>query len=486
MKFNKLFDAVVVGSGPGGSTLALGLVQRGLNVILVEQGHLLRPTSGQLSPELQMDFVTASCVGGQSKYYGAALYRFRESDFEQRELENGTSPGWPVSYRDLEPYYCEGERLYKVHGSDENDIHPLPRSQPWPHPPIPHQGPVKEMVERLKARSQTPVSYIPKALDYGVNGNCVLCQNCDSYYCPRDAKMDAETAALRPALATGKLELLTETTCIRVLTSADGKRATGVRVLRENKEFSIHAPIVALCANATQTPTILWRSRRGNKCKGLANSSGALGRYMAAHTQGWVFPLLRKVQQTPFHAKTFAITAFCEPLPNWPYPPGLIQAGGHIEVWQGMKGLRHSLVKLLLKNSLQVFYMSEGVPTSASGFEMTDSGPKGGVFVDPAQNTKTVRLLRKLTMSTFQKAGYRVLAPKTFSTLWHTVGTARMGRDPAVSVIDKNCQTYDVKNLFIIDSSALPSASCVNTALTVIALALRGSDQIPDLAQINA
>lgn len=480
MNHNKTCDAIVVGSGPGGSTLALGLAQQGLKVILLEQGDFIRHDSNNLDPVLQMDFINHSWVGGPSKFYGAALFRMRESDFKERQLENGVSPEWPIKYEDLEPYYCQAEQLYKVHGSEEDDISAPPRSKPFPSPPIPHQGPISALVNNIKTRAKTPVAYIPKALDYGPKGKCVLCQHCDSYYCPRDAKMDAEIAALRPAIQTGNVELLTQTICIKVLTTTDGKRATGVVANHRGVEFKINAAIIAVCGNATETPTLLWRSRRGKNCKGLANSSGALGRYMAAHTQGWVFPLIRNVQKQPFHAKTFVITSLYDSAPDWPYPTGIIQAGGHIEAWNTFPWYKRPFVRGLLQNSLQVFYMSEGAPTAQSGFSMTDNGPSPEGYIIPAQNTKTVQVLRRQAVAIFRKAGYRVFAPPIYSPLWHTVGTARMGSDPGSSIVDQNCKTHDVNGLYVIDSSTLPSAGSVNTSLTVIALALRGAEKIPN------
>jgi choline dehydrogenase-like flavoprotein len=471
-------DAVVVGTGLGGSTFAYGLARRGLTVVLVEAGDYLKPHSPDLSPLHPRRFEREPWVGGQTKIYGAAMYRLREIDFRATEMESGVSPEWPLSYADLEPYYAEAERLYRVHGSAEHDASEPPRSGPWPFAPIPHQGPVTELVERLKARSGVRVSHLPRAIDYnpGSGGTCVLCQHCDAYYCPRDAKMDAEIAALRPAVATGLATVLTGTQCLRVLTTPDGKRATGVRVRRQGEEFTIHARIVASSGGLTGTPLLLWRSRGGAHPNGLANASGALGRYFAAHTQGWVFPMSLGVQRTPFHQKTFAINTHYQSSPNWPYPTGVIQSAGYIEPLQMSRRYR-SFVAAVLRNSFQTFYMTESLPSPDTGFALTDDGAT--MIAPGVQNPKTFARLRRLAIDLFKSAGYFVLAPPVYEKTWHAVGTARMGSDPRTSVVNADCQSHDVDGLYVVDSTVMPSAGAVNSGLTIAAIALRAAARVP-------
>ena len=167
-------------------------------------------------------------VGGQTKFYGAAMYRMRENDFLGIPHEAGVSPAWPITYDDLEPYYCEAERIYSVHGASEGDPTEPPASFPFPHPPLPHTPLVATLWIGYVVRHS--LSSLPRALDYGPDGKCVLCSTCDAYYCRLDDKMDAETAALRPAINSGYVELMTRARCLRILTSEDGTKATGVLV----------------------------------------------------------------------------------------------------------------------------------------------------------------------------------------------------------------------------------------------------------------
>jgi choline dehydrogenase-like flavoprotein len=478
-------DAVVVGTGLGGSSFAYELSRHGFTVVVVDEGEPIRHTAKDLSPVHVYKFGDKPYIGGLTKFYGASMYRLREIDFRPTVMEAGISPGWPISYGDLEPYYATAERLYKVHGSSENDPTEPPRSTPWPHDPIPHQGSVCELVERLRSRAGVQVSHIPRALDYDPvrGGACVLCQHCDAYFCPRDAKVDAEIGALRPAIGTGLVNVLHATSCQRILTSRNGTRAVGVRVKRGGEEFTIHAPIVAIACGVMGTPVLLWRSRDDHHPNGLANGSGTLGRNFTAHTQGWIFALQRGVQRRPFHQKTFAIHSFYESAPDWPYPTGVIQAAGYIEPL-GMSRRYRPFAAALLRNSLQMFIMTEGVPAPDTGFHLSDSGAT--LMNPPKQNVKTFAHIRRHAKRLLRAAGYPVFAPGAYDTRWHGVGTARMGIDPATSVVDPTCQAHDVDGLYIVDASALTTPGAVNTGLTIAANALRVATHVAGRTRSSA
>lgn len=470
-------DAVVIGTGMGGASFAYGLARRGLDVIVLDEGEPIRHDGADLSPVHVFRFGERPYVGGLTKFYGASMYRLREMDFRATELEVGVSPAWPISYDDLEPFYGEAERLYKVHGSSEHDTTEPPRSTPWPHAPIPHQGPARDLVERLTHRAGVGVSHIPRSLDYDPpgGGRCVLCRHCDAYFCPRDAKLDAEVAALRPAVASGRVHVLTSTTCLRVLTTPDGRRVTGARARQNGVEFTVHANVVASAAGITGTPVLLWRSRTDRHPHGLANGSRSLGRNFAAHTQGWIFPVKPRVQHTPFHQKTFAIHAYYASAPGWPFPAGAIQAAGYIQPL-GMSRRYRPFAAALLYNSFHTFVMTESVPGPETGFALSDDGAT--LLAPPRQNTRTFARLRRHAIEVFRAAGYVVVAPRLYDSKWHGVGTARMGADAATAVVDAGCRSHEIEGLYVVDASALPSPGAVNTGLTIAALALRAADRV--------
>lgn len=465
-------SALVIGTGLGGSTFAYGLTQRGCDTLVIDRGDYFRPSPSDLSPLHNFHFSDLALVGGASKSYGAAMYRLRERDFHPNMMERGPTPGWPITYADLETYYGHAERLFKVHGSSEYDPTDPPRSTPWPYPPIDHQGPVVDLVRRLREKAGVPVSNVPLAKDYDpqAGGACVLCRHCDAYYCPRDAKQDAEVAALRPAVATGRVSVLTRTECLRILTSPDGRRVVGARVRRDGREFTIHAPVLGVGGGLFDTPLLLYRSRTSHHPFGLGNNGGALGRYWSAHTAGWVFALLPGAHRRSFHQKTFAVNAWYENSPGWPYPTGVVQSVCYIEP-KGMSRRYRYIASLILDHSLHTFVMNEAVPTRDTGFALSDDGVKA--MAPPLKNVKSYSRLLRLTKEMYRAAGYLAISPPMEEANYHSTGTARMGRDPNTSVCNELCGVHDIAGLYVVDSSALPSAGALNSGLTIAALALR-------------
>jgi choline dehydrogenase-like flavoprotein len=476
-------DVIIIGSGAGGSSLAYELSQHGLRVVVIERGDFLAPDEhrssdavGKYLYHIIKSGSDASCfVGGETKFYGAALYRMRESDFTTVEHENGMSPSWPINYSELEPYYQRAEQLYHVHGAPGGDANEPRRAAPFPHPPIEHAPIVAELVKRME-KAGIPVSAIPRGLDYGPKGKCVLCSTCDGHYCQIDAKMDAEIAALRPAIATGNVQLMTNTNCVRVLTTSDGSRATGVLVQRFGREQEIRADAVAVCAGIRGSASLLRRSRTQRHPEGLGNTTGCLGRYLGGHSAGMIFPLTGWKRVPQAHTKTFAINAYYDGAPGWNYPCGVIQISGQMPFWEEAPGLMRPLAYLVGTRGLMCFYMTEALPTRETGFAF--EGDEIAGYTPPLHNLKTFNKLHDLAVRAFRRAGYPVVARRRMPRVWHEVGTTRFGADQATSVVDVNCQVHGIEGLFVVDASVLPSAGAVNTGLTIVALALRAGDHI--------
>jgi choline dehydrogenase-like flavoprotein len=474
------YDCIVIGSGAGGGTLSYALAKKGVKVLLVERGDFVKPPTAHPELDSRVGFAQAeygppdssSWVGGPTKFYGAALYRLRERDFEATRLETGESASWPITYGEIEPYYGQAEQIYAVHGSSSGDPTEPSRTSPYPYPPIPHQGLIKSLVERIEAGG-TSVGHIPRALDYGDGGKCVLCATCDGYYCRLDAKMDAEIACIRPALATGNVDLLTGTECLRVLAAPGGKRATGVRIRQGSVESTIEADCVAVCAGLMQTPLLLRRSRTSASPEGIGNDHGCLGRYLCGHTVDMLFLVMGLRPLPAVHSKTFAINSFYGPTEEWPYPQGVIQMAGQLPVYD-----QPAYIRALMSRSLVCLCMSEEPSSKESGI----------TFVGDAMNPRTkipeickgsLGRLSKRASRIFREAGCSTVLRSPYRNVsWHGVGTARMGTDPRSSVLDSRCRVHGFENLYVVDSSSLPSPGAVNTGLTLMAMALRAADDI--------
>jgi gluconate 2-dehydrogenase alpha chain len=315
-------DAVIVGSGPSGSTVADLLTAHGWSVIVLEKGanhlidlqapygplghsandelkslhrHLLGPdplveprTFRRREADGDRLFVghvnsLPSTVGGGGFHADAKLPRFREDDFRLHSalgpVDGADVVDWPLDYDELEPYYAEAERLVGVAGEETNPFAAW-RSGPFPMPPGPDmQGALLTMAAAERAglhpyRAPTGVNSVP----YDGRPACNNCGFCGGYGCPIEAKGDP-VALLRRALRTGLCDLRPESYVTAVTMAANGRRATGVRYLDAQRvEHEVRARHVVLAAGAFETPRLMLR-------QGLGNSSGLVGRNLMYHFQ---------------------------------------------------------------------------------------------------------------------------------------------------------------------------------------------------------
>ena len=318
------------------------------------------------------------------------------------------------------------------------------------------------------------MGHVPRGLDYREGGKCVLCATCDGYYCRLDAKMDAEIACIRPAVATGNVKLLTRTECLRVLLSPDGKRATGVQLRSGSVESTVGADVVAVCAGVMDTPVLLRRSRTDAHPEGIGNYYGSLGRYLCGHSVAWLVLFMGMTPLPPTHTKTFAINSFYGPTKEWPYPLGVIQMVGQLPTYD-----QSAFVRALLARSLVAHCMTEEPSTKDSGLTFVGDELSPHVIRAPICKKSLTRLAREATRI-FRRAGTAkaVLTRRGREMGWHGVGSARMGTDPHSSVVDANGVVHGLENLYVVDASALPSPGAVNTGLTLMAMALRAANHI--------
>src|SRR5438128_1352521 len=273
----------------GGGTTALALARRGVDVLVLERGQRLPREPENWSPRavfVERRYKPAErwldgaggvfapgmhyVVGGNTKVYGASLPRFREQDFTAFEHQEGTSPAWPFGYADLEPYYGNAERMYRVHGTTGEDPTEPWRSTPFPYPVLEHEPYVADLAARLREQGVNP-SANAMGVDRRTGGTCIRCATCDGFPCKLGAKSDAETCGIEPALATGHARLLTGMRVRRLVTDRTGRRVE--RLVAEGPEGTIEVTgrKFVLAAGAVNSAALLLASADGRHPRGLAN-----------------------------------------------------------------------------------------------------------------------------------------------------------------------------------------------------------------------
>lgn len=424
---NNHYDVIIIGTGAGGGTLAHRLAPSSKKILVLERGSFLprekanwdtvevfqkeRYHTSEVWRDKDGEEIhpgTGYWVGGNTKVYGGALFRWREKDFEKVAHKGGISPEWPLKYRDFEPYYTEAEKLYEVHGKRGSDPTEPPANEPYPFPAVSHEPRIAEIHDALEAKGLHPF-HLPLAIKLNeVNRRlnaCIRCDTCDGFPCLVNGKADADINCVRPSVDSySNITLLTEAQVLRLHTSESGREVTKVEVQVGGTRTFFSADIVVVSCGAINSAVLLLRSANDKHPYGLANSSDQVGRNFMRHQNGAIVGLTRKANPTIFQ-KTLAV--FDRLLNRWTEVLKSINCGDRI-----------------LPCSL---YFRKRIPIQ-------------GVA--------------------------------------HQCGTCRFGEDPKTSVLDLDCRTHDVDNLYVVDGSFFRSSAAVNPTLTIIANALRVGDRL--------
>lgn len=489
-------DVAIIGSGMGGGSLAYALRDKGVRVLIIEQGDFLPVerenwsfeavhTEGRYKNSAVWhdattgnDFVPGNYhyVGGSTKLYGATLPRLRECDFGAIEHADGISPAWPIDYAELEPHYAAAEQMFWVHSNKGEDPTDPWRSTDYPFPGVPHEGAMARLVESAKQQGLHPFS-APQALDRRPGGNCVLCQTCDSFACMVDAKGDADMCAVRPALAAGRnVEMLTNAEVTRLRTSDDGRTVVAAEIVHRGRRIEVRAAKFVLSCGAVNTAALLLRSASDIHPGGLANASDQVGRnYMAHITTFFLAADPRRKNEAVFQ-KTIGINDWYEAGPDNRYPLGNVQGLGKLRGPQAKMGkpwVPMPILDEVTKYTLDLFIQTEDLPLPESRVTLRPSG-QISIFrreTNLAAHHDLIRRMKKVV----RKAGFPVVLTRSLGVeaTSHQCGTARMGDDPATSVVDPNLKAHDLDNMWIADTSPFVSSGAVNPAITAAALSLR-------------
>lgn len=486
-------DVVVVGSGMGGATTALALALRGADVLVLERGERLPREAANWSPEevfVRRRYRPAETwydrrgrpfnpgvhyvVGGNTKVYGASLPRFREQDFGAVEHHEGTSPAWPFGYDDLEPYYAEAERVYRVHGSTGEDPTEPWRSTPFPHPALEHEPYVADLADRLRAAGVHPSSNA-MGIDRGPGGTCIRCATCDGFPCRLGAKSDAETCAVDPALEQARMRLQTGTRVRRLVTDRTGRRVDHLLADGPEGPCAVRAGKVVLAAGAVNSAVLLLASACDTHPDGLANASGQVGRNFMMHNNAHVAAVDLDRRNDVTFQKTLSVN-------DWyvdggeGFPLGTLQLIGRVdEVMMKSWATRVPLAVLrqVAARSVEWLVMSEDLPHPDNRVTVNSRGHITTARV--ARGRSTHRRLHRRARILLRSAGYDAVFTQWFdiSMNSHQCGTVVAGTDPARSVLDPWCRAHDVTNLWVVDAGFFPSSAAMNPALTIAAQALR-------------
>src|SRR5215470_3110915 len=240
MSETKHYDVIIIGTGAGGATLAHTLAASGKSILMIERGDYVRREKANWDSRAvnvegkyqtkeewrdrdgkELHPHTNYYVGGNTKFFGAALFRLRKEDFGEIRHYGGISPAWPIGYDEMEPYYTKAERLYHVHGNRGEDPTEAPASAPFPYRAISHEPRIQQLSEDFANQGLRPF-HTPLGLMRDeqrlATSRCIRCDTCDGYPCLIQAKADAQVVAVDPALTHSNVTLLTNSKVLRLET----------------------------------------------------------------------------------------------------------------------------------------------------------------------------------------------------------------------------------------------------------------------------
>jgi choline dehydrogenase-like flavoprotein len=504
------WDVIIIGTGVGGATVGHSLALRGLSVLFLEKGGRIGPSeeSGDsVTPESRMAhgwwphpvsrrqpngdpkrfYAAVGCaLGGSSIHYAAALERMAPTDFDGLHTASGSTAPWPVGFREFVPHYEAAEKLYRISSESRHVVER--RMSEWD----------LALMEQMRQNGLRP-DPLHVAIRYDEQ-----CRECIGRVCPRDCKSDARVACLEEALHQPQCEILEH--CDVQTLEADKQSVRVVKARHQGCELELRASIVVLSAGALHTPQILLRSNNEFWPRGLANSSDQVGRNLMFHTSD-IFALWapRRLARRARQRKSISVRDFYVHKGQrlgYVQSMGLDAGRGEIAVYLKdqlrKRGVRNELLlSLLAKAPSHIGAFIFGGAGIFAAMTEDDPSPDNRIVLDPAEPdgasfsyTITDNLRRRadelrLAFSRGVRP-WRMLriSSELEMNYGHPCGTCRFGDERASSVLDRDCRTHDVQNLYVVDASFMPRSGAINPSLTIAANALRVAPQIA--AQVSS
>ncbi len=533
-------DFVVVGSGAAGGVMARELSRAGFSVVVLEQGPYLREPDfvhDELAV-MQLEGMTndhkrlpntfrtsenetatprsvvqyGRMVGGGSVHFTANYWRFHEIDFVERSrkgpVEGTGLADWPVTYAELEPYYTRVEWEIGVSGQAGASPFDPPRSRPYPVPPLPPKS-LGVLAERGAQKLGWHAFPAPMAIlsqPYQGRAACIQCGFCMFYGCEVRAKSSTLATMIPEAEATGRCEIRPLSYVRKIELDRRG-RAIGVKYFDVAKrEIFQRARAVVVSANGAETPRLLLMSRSNRFPDGLANSSGAVGRYLMSNGAGMAAGAFEhEVNGYRGMVDTRVIHDLYELDPSL----GLIGGGGFDFRFQfepigfALHGLPSSgpawgpeykrMLRSYFTRTLFVHGHTTQLPVASNSVSLdplvTDAWGLPAIrvtFTEHPNDEKLFAYFRDRSLELAQAAGAARTWPMPLERRYpvvHLLGTCRMGDDPGSSVVDRYHRAHDVPNLFLVDGSSFVTSGRGQPTMTIQALAFRAAEHAAAMAR---
>jgi choline dehydrogenase-like flavoprotein len=515
------YDVIVIGTGAGGGTLAHRLAPTGKRVLILERGDYLPRERDNWdssavfvrgkyrAPEFWYDQhghefppEVNYYVGGNTKFYGAALFRLRPEDFGEITHHGGLSPAWPIDYSDLEPYYTQAEHLYRVRGRHGEDPTEGPVSAQYAHSPVQHEARIQQLSDDMEKQGLHPF-HLPIGVDLTQDAEgaatrssaCIRCDRVDGFPCLVGAKSDAQVICVDPALEHSNVEMVTNAHVQQLRTDPTGRTVTQVMTsVAGGDPVAFSADVVVVACGAVNSAVLLLRSAGEQHPMGLANSSDAVGRHYMRHNNLALMALSHEPNPTRFQ-KTLAMNDWYSRSDDWEYPLGGIQMLGKSDAEQVRSGAPRWAGKAspdmpfetIAHHAVDFWLCGEDLPRPENRVTL-GSDDSIHLALDEKNNIEGLKRLRHklqgmlgdLGMQQQDLLDHSIYLHKgmPIGATAHQAGTVRFGTDPRTSALDVNCKAHDLDNLYVVDTSFFPSIGAVNPSLTAIANALRVGDHI--------